>query len=100
MPVHESMWVEETASDGVVDAIANLKAYCVAAKAIDIKGFSGSLKNSAYALVDAFGTMSKKTDIVTDYAQTMGKLRVKWTEGIGSYMLDEINHSTLSGRNV
>jgi len=100
-------------SSGVVDAIVNLKSYCVAAhplldKISELKdspdcgqqGKPKCLRSGALALVEAFGKPSKTTDLVTEYAKVIGNLKAAHPTGMGSYLIDNINENILKGQSV
>merc|ERR1712096_300594 len=84
--------------NGVIKAIVDLKAYCVAAKdKIDDK-FSGKLKSGAMEFCVAFGKNSGK-ELVTEFAQTVGDIEAKHTRspGLAMYLLQNMNESVLRG---
>lgn len=97
-------WVEaeETGEgNGVIKAIVDLKAYCVAAKAqIDDK-FSGKLKSGAMEFCEAFGANSGK-ELITEFAQTVGDIQAKHavSPGIAMYLVQNMNEAVLRGESA
>merc|ERR1712159_630814 len=94
-------WVEADESgavNGVIKAIVDLKAYCVAAKHTIDKKFSGKLKSGAMEFCEAFGKNSGK-GLVTEFAQTVGDIEAKHTQspGLAMYLITNMNESVLRG---
>jgi len=94
-------WVEaeEAGSvNGVIKAIVDLKAYCVAARDQIEDKFSGKLKSGAMEFCDAFGKNSGK-ELVTEFAQTVGDIEAKHatSPGLAMYLLQNMNESVLRG---
>lgn len=86
--------------DGVMNAIVDLKAYCMGArdKAVTMKNKGKT--SSLVPFIIKFGKKNVHTDLVTAYAKIVGKLRAHYTTGLGSYLLDRLNENVLSGKKV
>jgi hypothetical protein len=103
--VPEGAFVEITtrAGTGVVGAIADLKAYTIEAKKVleDMEVPAGS-KNSVMEVIDHFGASGSSGDLVTEYAKMIGDLKANHPAhaGLSGYLLDEMNDSILTGKDV
>lgn len=80
----------------MVEAIVQLKAYCIAAKktleGIDLN--NSKRGNALLALIRAFGVTDDKVDLVTEYARTVHTLQGELV-GINKGMLDMLNTNIL-----
>jgi hypothetical protein len=87
----------------VIQAIVDLKAYCIGARIVlenmDIK--NGKLKNGAMQLVSAFGHQNNK-EIIGEYATIIGELKAKHPihPGMAGYLTDTANENVLKGNGL
>lgn len=91
----------------MMNALRDLKAYCLAAKAILAQKIEdGDLLNRNYwsaprLLIDKFGKLNQDKDVVVDFAQTIGALEAgPCKKGIALMMLQGLNAQILKGQTV
>jgi len=100
--VAESLKVEDSPNNAsVIDAIVDLKAYCLAARAKLQDSDLLKHANGVIDLVNAFGQDTGK-DVITEFARTIGHLKGAHTvtPGLAGYLIDGINESVLEGRHT
>ena len=90
----------ETTGGGVIMSILDLKAYCLASRATLDDGFKDdSTQSSLVALVRSFGEPADG-DLVTGYANTISRLELNFSSGIGYSLVDTLNRHVLRGEEV
>lgn len=93
-----------TGEDNTVQAIVDLKVYCMGAKKLmdddeELKaGLEGEQAGPLIALINFFGDNTGK-DFISEFATSIGDLEVKYNMGVGKYMLDSLNEYILGGKN-
>merc|ERR1711998_277606 len=93
---------QQTTHLSTLNNIRNLKSYCIAArrKAINLKKID-SEKAPILDFIIKFGKdVNEKTNIVTHYAKTVGKLKRKLKEGVNSYVITTMDKSVIYGKGV
>jgi len=84
---------------GVIRALVDLKAYCMGARHKAIKLQNKAKTSSLIPFIVAFSKYGNK-DLVTEYAQTVGKLRAQFQTGLGAFLLDRMNENVLTGKKI
>lgn len=87
-------------AEATIDAIMDLKAYCLEAKKLEYyESFADKHGNALFAIIKAFSEDAPEGDVVTQYGTMMGKVELK-QKGIFKYLLDEVNGNILKGKSI
>merc|ERR1719482_1347482 len=102
-PEDDFVEMEDAALHKTLSAIVSLRAYSKLAidKAVDFKNDHGSSSDTALVnFVVIFGAKSDKENVVSAYADSMGKAKGLFPGGIGAYLLMHLSKAIHDGQDV